>query len=90
MLIEKDVWDLVEIGPRPLQQNASRLWDYKEKEDRIAVGIVDCIIRKGVSEDLFNNIIDIVDPQAMWAKLQSVYSHIGQGVVYSILQELFN
>ena len=43
-----------------------------------------------MSDDLFNNIIDIDDPQAMWAKLQSVCSHVGQGVVYLILQELFN
>ena len=43
-----------------------------------------------MSDDLFNNIIDIDDSQAMWAKLQSVCSHVGQGVVYSIFQELFN
>ena len=30
MLIKKDVWDLVETGLRPLQQNASRLWDCKK------------------------------------------------------------
>ena len=90
MLIEKDVWDLVEIGPRPLQQNASRLWDHKEKKDKITVGTASCIIRKGVSDDFFNNIINIDNPQAMWAKLQSVYSYVGQGVIYSILQELFN
>ena len=90
MLIEKDVWDLVKIDPWPLQQNASRLWDHKEKEDWIAVETAGRIIWKGVSDNLFNNIIDIDDPQAMWAKLQSVCSHVGQGVVYLIFQELFN
>ena len=65
MLIEKDVWDLVEIGPWPLPQNASRLWDHKKKEDWIAVGTADLIIREGVSDDLFNNIITIDNPQAM-------------------------
>lgn len=82
--------DLVEIGPQPQQPNASTLFDHKVKEDRIAVGTAGRIIREGVSDDLFNNIIDIDDPQAMWAKLQSVCSHVGQGEIYSILQELLN
>ncbi len=90
MLIEKDVWDLIETGPRPQQPNTSTLFDHKVKEDRIAIGTAGRIIREGLSDDIFNNIIDIDDPQAMWAKLQSVCSHVGQGVVYSILQELFN
>ncbi len=33
--------------------------------------------------------MDIKDPKQMWDKLKSVYTKIGQGVVYSILQELF-
>lgn len=33
MLIENDIWDIVEINPQPLQQSASRLWDYKKKKD---------------------------------------------------------
>ena len=90
MLIEKDVWDLVETGPRPQQQNASALFDHKTKEDRIAIGTAGRIIREGLSDDLFNNIIDIDDPKEMWAKLKSVCSQVGQGVVYSILQELLN
>lgn len=43
-----------------------------------------------MSNDLFNNIIDTDNLQAMWAKLQSVCFHVGQGVVCSIFQELFN
>lgn len=58
MLIEKNIWDLVEIGPQPYQLNASRLWDHKKKEDRIAVGITGRIIKEGVSKNFFNNIID--------------------------------
>lgn len=65
MLIENDVWDLVETGPRPQQPNASTLFDHRVKEDRIAVGTAGRIIREGLSDDLFNNIIDIDDPQAM-------------------------
>lgn len=62
MLIEKDVWDLVERGLPPQQPNASTLFDHKVKENRIAVGTAGHIIRKGVSNDLFNNIIDIDNP----------------------------
>lgn len=69
MLIEKDVWDLVETSPQRQQQNASTLFDHKVKEDQIAVGTAGRIIREGVSNNLFNNIIDIDNPQAMWAKL---------------------
>ena len=65
ILIEKDVWDLVETGSRPLQQNISKLWDYKEKEDRIAIETAGHIIKKDVSDNLFNNIIDINDLQAI-------------------------
>lgn len=36
MLIEKKVQDLVETNSRPLQQNTSKLWNYKEKKDQIA------------------------------------------------------
>lgn len=90
MLIEKDVWDLVETDPRPIKQNASTLFDHKVKEERIAIGAAGRIIREGLSNDLFNNVIDIDDPKEMWKKLQSVCSQVGQGVIYSILQELFN
>lgn len=88
MLVSKDVWDLVSVGPRQLR-NEGILWDHKRKEDRMAIGIATEIIQGGVSDDLFNNIIDENDLQRIWEKLRAVCSQIGTGVVYSILQELF-
>lgn len=43
-----------------------------------------------MNNNIFNNNIDIDKLQAMWAKLQSVCSHIGQGVMYLIFQKLFD
>lgn len=87
MLVEKDVWDLIETGPRP---EPAAFWEQKSKENRMAVGTATRIIKEGVSDDIFNNIIDITNPQEMWEKLRTACSQVGQGVVYSILQELLN
>ena len=46
------------------------------------------IIREGLSDDFFNNIIDIDNFKEMWAKLKFVCSQVDQRVVYSILQEM--
>lgn len=56
----------------------------------MAVGTATRIIKEGVSDDIFNNIIDITDPKEMWDKLRAACSQVGQGVVYSILQKLLN
>lgn len=56
----------------------------------MAIGTVTRIIKEGVSDDIFNNIIDVTGPQEMWEKLQNACSQVGQGVVYSILQALLN
>lgn len=89
MLIEKDVWDLIEKG---LRQPPTALWEREQKikKNRMAIGIATRIIKEGVSDDIFNNIIDLTNPQEMWEKLRTVCSQVGQGVVYSILQELLN
>lgn len=87
MLISKDVWDLVSVGPRPIV-NEGALWDYQRKEDRMTIGIATEIIQGGFSDDLFNNIIDKDDPKVMWEKLKAVCLQVGPGVVYLILQEL--
>lgn len=89
MLIEKDCWDLVATGPRPERQNAL-LWPKEVKEDRMAVGIARRIILEGVSDQIAFNIMDLEDPKEMWDKLTNICTEIGQGVVYSILQELLN
>lgn len=87
MLIEKDVWDLVSTGLWPQRENPG-LWMKEIKEDRMAVGIAQKIIREGVSDQIAFNIIDLKDPKEMWDKFKSICTKVGQGVVYSILQEL--
>ncbi len=87
MLILKDVLDLASVGSRPIV-NEGALWDHRRKEDRMAIGIATEIIQGGVSDDLFNNIMDKDDLKVLWEKLRAVCSQIGPGVVYSILQEL--
>ena len=89
MLIEKDVWDLVLTGPRPQRKNPG-LWSKKIKEDRMAVGIAQRIIREAVSDQIAFNIMDLKDPKEMWDKLKSICTEVGQGVVYLILQELLH
>ena len=87
MLIEKDVWDLISSGPRSERQNPN-LWTKKIKEDCMVVGTPQRIIREGIIDQIAFNIIDLKDPKEMWDKLKSICTEIGQGVVYSILQEL--
>lgn len=87
ILIKKDVWSLVETGPRP---NLAIIWEQKTKKNRIAIRTLTRIIKKGVNNDIFNNIINITDLKEMWEKLCAACSQVGQGVVYSILQELLN
>lgn len=45
MLIEKNVQDLVETSSRLLQQNVSKLWDYKEKKDQIAFETINTFLK---------------------------------------------
>ena len=56
----------------------------------MAVGIAQRIIREGVSDQIAFNIMDLKDPKEMWDKLKSICTEVGQGVVYSILQELLH
>lgn len=87
MLVEKDVWDLIKTGPRPVPP---AIWEQRSKDNCMAVGTATRIIKEGVSDDIFNNIIGIMDLRERWEKLRTVCSQVGQGVVYSILQELLN
>ena len=48
------------------------------------------IILKSVNDQIAFNIIDFEDLKVIWEKLTNIYSKIGHGVVYLILQELFN
>lgn len=56
------------------------------KEDRIAISIVQKIIRKGISNQIAFNIMDFKDCKEMWDKLKSIYTKVGQRVVKVPLQ----
>lgn len=58
------------------------------KENQIAIAEASKIIKDGINEELFTSILGKRQPHMMWARLQSVCSQVGQGVIYSILQEL--
>lgn len=51
----------------------------------MAVGTMQWIIRVGISDQIAVNIIDLKDLKETWDKLKSVYTKVGQGVVYLIL-----
>lgn len=55
----------------------------------MVIGIAIKIIKKEVSNNLFNNINDKKDPKVMWKKFKVVCSQVEPGVIYSILQKLF-
>lgn len=56
----------------------------------MTIGMIIQIIKEGVSDDIFNNIIDIMDPKEIWKKLWVACLQVSQDVIYSILQELLN
>ena len=56
----------------------------------MAIGIAWRIIVEGVNNQIAFNIMDLEDPRFMWTKLKNICTEVGQGVVYLILQELFN
>ncbi len=64
MLISKDVWNLVPVGPQPIVYKGA-LRDHRRKDDRMAIGKATDIIQGGVSDNLFNNIIDDDDPKVI-------------------------
>ena len=89
MMIEKDVWDLISKGPRQPIANPA-LFGKEAKDNRMAIGIAQCIITEGISDQIAVNIMDLEDPKEMWDRLKTICSEVGQGVVYSILQELLH
>lgn len=50
----------------------------------MVIDIATQIIKENVSNDIFKNIIDIIDLQGIWEKLGLACSQVGQKVVYSI------
>ena len=56
----------------------------------MAVDIAKKIIQKSVSNQIAFNIMDLKDLKKIWDKLKNICTKVGQGVVYSILQELLH
>lgn len=54
------------------------------KEDHMAVGIMQKIIRESVSNQIAFNIMDFKDLKEMWDKFKSICTKVGQKVVYLI------
>ena len=75
--------------PRPLR-GANMGWNKENKEDRMAIGMAQKIIIEGVSSQIAFNIMDIDNPKDMWDTLKRICSEVGQGAVYSVLQEILN
>lgn len=84
MLEEREVWDVVD-GTRPEPTIAAQT-KKKDKDNAIATKI----IKQGVNSDLYTKIIGERDPHQSWETLRWVCSHVGRGVIYSILKELLN
>ena len=60
IFIKKEIWDLIKIGP---QEDLTALWEQKKKikENWMIVGIVNQIIKESINDNIFNNIIYIID-----------------------------
>lgn len=62
MLIKKDVWDFIKVGP---QEDSLALLARKKKikKNWMVVKTATQIIKECVSNDIFNNIIDVTNLQ---------------------------
>lgn len=56
----------------------------------MVVKIAQCIITKIVNNQIAFYIMDLKNFQDIWHKLKSIYTKIGQEVIYLIFQKLFN
>ena len=84
MLKEKEVWDVVDKSwADPIIASQIRK---KVKNNTITSKI----IKQGVNDNLYINIIRERNCQKSWETLCQVYLQVGQGVVYSILKILLN
>lgn len=62
----------------------------KVKKNQMTIKIARQIILKSINNQIAFYIMDLENLKEIWNKLISISSKIGQGVVYSILQELLN
>lgn len=56
----------------------------------MAIGIMQQIIRKNVSDQIVLNIMDLKNPNKIWDKLRSICIEVDQKIIYSIFQKLFH
>ncbi|ERF73240.1 hypothetical protein EPUS_08791 [Endocarpon pusillum Z07020] len=76
-LIEKELWKYIAPGPPNDPDN--------HRAARAAY-----ILKRDVSDELFQGIEAINNPRLIWNHLKSVCSQAGQGVIYASLRELFS
>lgn len=69
------------IEPCFKYQNLS-FWMKKIQKDCMVIGIAQQIIKKGISNQIAFNIMDLKDFKKMWNKLKSIYIQIGQEIIY--------
>ena len=62
-----------------------KIWKQKIKENWMVMGIAIQIIKESISNDIFNNIINITNLKKMWEKLHISCFQVGQAVIYPIL-----
>lgn len=74
MIVKKNVWDLIETGSKPA---SARIWEQKIKKNQMAVRTATQIIKEGVSDNIFNHIINITNSKEMWKKLRAECSKVG-------------
>ena len=77
---EKGVWDLTGNGTAPQQTQA-----VMEKAKETALRI----ILESIDDNLFRTIEGIDKIAEIWDKLRTTCLQVGQGVIYTILNELF-
>lgn len=50
------------------------------------IRIITQIIKKSINNNIFYNIIDIINLKKIWEKLYTVYSQISQKIIYFIFK----
>lgn len=75
-MIEKDIWNFIPKAPQKPILNLT-LFSKKGKENQMAIGIIQHIITKHISDQIAINIMDLKDPKKMGDKLKTIYLEIG-------------
>ncbi|MCJ1360123.1 MAG: hypothetical protein MMC33_010126, partial [Icmadophila ericetorum] len=86
-LKSKNRWKLV-TGDRTAPTGDVDQRDVDRHESDCAAAVR--TMKENLSEDMHTLVIGVNDPKKLWDKLHSTCNQKGQGVVYAILQDMFN